>query len=161
MIRALLIILALLVATPLRAEPVSSQMIEPVGDAIGALGLNASRTFSVNNNTIWRTLIIGVSYDPVAGAAGTAVNMTCGGHWGAETSGKRRELQIVTATSATGVITTENASWTTAVNGAGLVTRKWFWQVTNVPTPIILCTFTGTGTNANDIITVRVGRLTP
>lgn len=68
-----------------------------------------------------------------------------------------KDVDVIVSTSAAGVSTTVQSTWTRAVSAD----RGWGWMVANAYAPWTNCTFLGTGAGANDKLSVWQRNISP
>lgn len=181
--RFLSVVLAALVLTSApadngRASVSVTNAIGPVLPFGGAQNLASCYTAGVGPGvgailTDWRTFAINISYWNGGGGAATAVTMQCWNVINATSDpfvspNAKFFLQVITATSASGVSTTATNTWSQAVSGGctqiGATKSSscaWTWIVTNLVSAAMKCQFCGTGGNANDNLYADLVPVTP
>lgn len=152
-----LIALFLLSAASVVNAAAPKQLYTSYGTVINGVALSAaSSSFTVNfdnpaTNGIPGLMVVWVSVTDASNSV-TAINMTCtGSHNGGTTDFTLQDCSSVAAGSCTSV----GASW---VKDPSAITspKRWPWRVDIEGVPEVECTFTDTGGDASDSITVFV-----
>lgn len=149
-------------ALPQAAVAVSGTQTDPASGVFNQT-LGVAREFTINNTGAYRTISLWVKYVRNGGGAATSIEMVCRACtrpqlWSSTcTWAASYALQVITATDpATGISTTKSTSFTRPVTA----TDSWVWGY-NVYGSATICQISGTGSNANDVVTVDTSRGTP
>lgn len=119
----------------------------------------------VPNLTYYRALVFELDYARGGGGAALDVTMTCNSCRVSDVAAAclpagagLRELHIAVSTDpATGITLTKPATWRRTVSASS----SWTWQIANLPSDTLYCSFLAASANAADTITIATRLVTP
>jgi len=142
-----------LIALPVQSATGPKNPYVSLGTKIASLGLDAARSFEIENlrqSGIWGLMVVYIHLTD-ADDSTTALNMICTGSEDNNTT----PYALHDCTIAAGLATCVNVSWTTDPSGV-TSPKAWIWRIDIEGIEDIECTFSDTGGLAADKLKVDV-----